>query len=210
MKAEFRFPAGTPLPVRLPQRVRPQGEASLAIAAFDRYIKAHPDIALTYEYRARAARESGNTNQAIMDLKQSIALQEHPHPGIYLAAADLLHEQRETAQAITLLDEGLATLGIVPTLQRRAIELVLVQGNTADAIARLETLRIPLRENPAWKLQMAELLAKDRRAAEAESLLLELETDLSQRRATPANLDVLNRSRELRASIAAAAQPDSH
>lgn len=57
---------------------------------------------------------------------------------------------------------------------------------------------------------MASLLVRNRRAADAESLLLELETDLNQRRATPANREVLQQSRELRTNIAAAAQSGSH
>lgn len=183
-----------------------QGEVDLAMRSFDRYIKAYPGVAITYEYRARAAREAGNKAQAVADLKQSIALREHPHPGIYLAAADLLHEMQDTRQALLLLDEGLAKLGPVPTLQRRAIALVLGQGQTANAIARLETLRIPLRESPAWKLEMASLLLADKRIAEAQSLLAEVEADLQQRRTTPANLEVLDQSRDLRSRIAASTQ----
>jgi tetratricopeptide (TPR) repeat protein len=183
-----------------------QGEVDLAILSFDRYIKAYPSVAITYEYRARAAREAGNKAQAVADLKQSIALRERAHPGIYLAAADLLHEMRDTRQAILLLDEGLEKLGPVPTLQRRAIELVLGQGETANAIARWESLRTPLRESPAWKLEMASLLLADKRVAEAQSLLAEVEADLQQRRTTPANLAVLDQSRDLRSRIAASTQ----
>lgn len=186
-----------------------RGEPQIALLSLDQYIKAYPRAALAYEYRARAARELGDKSRAADDLKQSIALREHPHPGIYIAAADLLHEMQNTDDAILLLDQGLEKLGPVPTLQRRAIELVLEQGHTANAIARLETLRIPLRESPAWKLEMAGLLLQESRIADAQTLLAELETDLSQRRATPANFATLEQSRELRNRITAASRPNS-
>jgi len=186
------------------------GDAQLALSYFNRFLDAHPDAVYAYEYRAHAARAAGDKPRAVADLKRYIELQDNPHPGVYLAAADLLHEMRDTEQAIVLLDQGLAKIGLVTTLQRRAIELVLAQGRTAEAIFRLETLRKPLRENPRWKLEMAELLLQDQRIDDAQTLLADIELDLRARRATPANLAMLEHSQELRQKITATLQSNAH
>lgn len=185
-----------------------QGDAELAIGHFNRYIEAYPGTAIAYEYRARAARAAGDKAQAVADLKRSIELNGQPHPGTYLAAADVLQEMRDTDQAIALLDQGMARLGTIPTLQHRAIELVLEQGRTDEAIARLESLRTALRESPAWKLQMTELLLQDGRYGDARILLAAVETDLGGRRSTPANRAMLEQARELKGRLAAADAPD--
>jgi thioredoxin-like negative regulator of GroEL len=99
-----------------------------------------------------------------------------------------------------LLDKGLKKLGAVPQLQRVAIALERERGDINSAVARLETLRVPLRENPSWKLEMVELLLLDNRTDQATALLREVEATLADLRSTPARQDLLKRSQTLRES----------
>jgi hypothetical protein len=67
----------------------------------------------------------------------------------------------------------------------------------ASAIARFETLREPLRENPSWRLQMAELLILDGRRPEADIQLQAAQSELAGLRATPARQSLLVQIQEL-------------
>jgi hypothetical protein len=67
----------------------------------------------------------------------------------------------------------------------------------ASAIARFETLREPLRKNPSWRLQMAELLILDDRRSEAEIQLQAAQSELADLRATPARQSLLMQIQEL-------------
>ncbi len=178
-------------------------EFDLATQYLDRYLQQFPHAAIAYEYRSRIARQKGDVRQAIADLHRYFELQDQPHPGNYLAAADMLHELHETAQALNLLDQGLDKLGLVPQLQQRAIELELERGTTAAAIARFATLRIPLQNSPSWKLQMAELLLLDDRHADAGMLLNQAETELRKLRPTPARIKLLQQVLALKKKLAA-------
>jgi tetratricopeptide (TPR) repeat protein len=176
----------------------------------DRYIQRYPDAASAYEYRARTARAAGDIPRAIADLTRYFELQERPHPGNYLAAANMLQELHETGRAIKLLDQGLDKLGINPQLQRRAIELAVAQGQIADAITRLESLRLPLRDSPAWKLEMVTLLMLDKSIADARQLLTTLEVELGERRPTPARLAMLQQARGLREKLSTPIAANTH
>lgn len=177
------------------------GEPERAIEYLSRYIKQFPQDPSAYEYRARVARDLGDRQQAVADLRTYFSLQEQPNPGNYLAASDMFTQLQEPAQALAMLDEGLETLGLIPQLQRRAITLELAQNNLGGAIARLETLRTPLHESAAWKLEMAELLAQGNRSDEAAALVEAALTQLSHLRPTPANIELQQRAVELQGRL---------
>jgi tetratricopeptide (TPR) repeat protein len=173
------------------------GDFERATEYFDQYLEQFPQAAHGYEYRAWAARDTGNYQQAIADLNSYFDLLEAPHPGNYIAAANMLHDMQQTGQALQLLDKGMEKIGLTPQLQRRAIELELERGQVSNAIARQDSLRKPLNANPLWKLQMAELLLQDNRDEEARKMAQQAETELLELRPTPARLQQLQRAREL-------------
>jgi tetratricopeptide (TPR) repeat protein len=173
------------------------GDFERATEYFDQYLEQFPKAAHAYEYRARAARDTGNYQQAIADLNSYFDLLEAPHPGNYIAAANMLHDMQQTEQALQLLDKGMEKIGLTPQLQRRAIELELERDQVSNAIARQDSLRKPLNANPLWKLQMAELLLQDNRDEEARKMAREAENELLKLRPTPARLQQLERAREL-------------
>jgi len=174
------------------------GEFDRAIQHLDQYIEHFPRTAVAYEYRARCARDAGNYADAVNDLNRYFELHENPHPGNYISAATMLGEMGKTDEALKVLDAGLDKIGLTPQLQRHAIKLELENQQPKNAITRLESLRKPLKENPGWKLEMAELLLLVNRRTEAETMLAEVETELSELRPTPARLALLERAGELR------------
>jgi len=173
------------------------GEYSRAIAYLDQYIQHFPKAIAAYEYRARCKRDAGNYAGAVDDLNRYFELHENPHPGNYISAATMLDEMGKTDEALKVLDAGLDKTALTPQLQRYAIKLELENHQPENAITRLETLRKPLKENPQWKLEMAELLLLVNRPAEAETLLTEVKAELSELRPTPARLALLERAGEL-------------
>jgi len=154
-------------------------------------------ICTVIEYRARCKRDAGNYAGAVSDLNRYFELHENPHPGNYISAATMLDEMGKTDEALKVLDAGLDKIGLTPQLQRYAIKLELENHQPENAITRQETLRKPLKENPQWKLEMAELLLLVNRPAEAETLLTEAKAELSELRPTPARLALLERAGEL-------------
>lgn len=173
-----------------------------AHAALSRYITYSPNSHYAFEARARVAQALGDKRAAVADLRKNLALIAQPNPGNYIAAANLLEGLGEIDAALTLLDAGLARLGVVPPLQRAAIALEQKRANRLGAITRLETLREPLRENAQWKLEMAALLMTAERTQEAATMLDGLEADLLSKRATPVRSRQLREAADLRMQIA--------
>ncbi|MEP5567703.1 MAG: tetratricopeptide repeat protein [Halioglobus sp.] len=158
-----------------------------------KYLRQFPASAAAYEARSRVYRDTGDHQRAIADLKKYFELQGAPHPGNYLAAADMLEEMGQTDAALATLDQGMEKLGLTPQLQRRAITLEMQRQQSDKAIARLETLRKPLQESPSWKIEMAELLLQQQRLLEADEFLRQAQEELTALRPTPARLELLQR-----------------
>jgi len=177
------------------------GEYQRAIDYLGRYIEQFPAAAAAYDYRARAGRAAGDRVGAVADLELYFQLHDSPQPGHYLAAADMLQEMGETEAALATLDRGLDKLGLTPQLQRQAVQLELARQQPDKAIARLDTLRTPLKESPGWKLEMAELLLAAGRDGAGTELLLEVETELGELRPTPARTAMQQQARALQLQL---------
>ncbi|MFT4518263.1 MAG: tetratricopeptide (TPR) repeat protein [Halioglobus sp.] len=176
-------------------------EFEQAEAYFSLYIKRFSVTAGAYESRAQLRRDARDYPGAVADLQRYFELRGNPHPGNYIAAASMLAEMDKVEEALALLDSGMEKLGMTPQLQRQAITLEQQRGELSLAIKRLETLRLPLKENAGWQLEMAGLLTLDGRPQEAISLLEKLDSDLEDVRATPARQDLQRRANALRSSL---------
>lgn len=178
-----------------------RGDYTAARTALDEYIQQYPRSHYAFEARARVAQALGDNRAAVSDLRKNLALIAQPNPGNYIAAAKLLAGLGDTGAALTLLDEGLERLGVVPSLQREAIALEQSNRNVRGAIARLETLREPLHESAQWKLEMATLLSTAGERDMAAATIDGLTRDLEHRRPTPARLRLLQKAHTLRATL---------
>ena len=177
------------------------GEYKPASSYLKAYLQRFPNFPPAYEYLARIARESGNIDEAIANLEIYFRLQESPNPGLYLSAAKMLEDNGRYDQALHFLDMGMATLGVLPQLQRYAIGIELEQQRPAQAVVRLETLRQILRDSPDWKLEMASLLVLLDRLDDARSLALQAQVQLSELRPTPARIALQAQAAQLISSL---------
>lgn len=165
-----------------------QGKHAEALEYFDRFLNSFPNSAPTYEYRARVQRDVGNYPAAIKDLQHFLSLRSRPTPGHYISASELFLEMDENGYvaAIDVLDQGMQRLGVVPHLQRRAIELELRQNRPDEALKRLQSLETVLGGGPNWQVDMAELLMKTGDKQQARVYVEKAEEDLKALRPTPA------------------------
>jgi tetratricopeptide (TPR) repeat protein len=179
------------------------GKLDAARRDLDRYIARFPRHAQALEYRARVRRDAGDHAGAVADFNAYFALQKQPNPGDYVSAAQMLSSLPEegVSSALAMLDRGIARLGVIPQLQQPAIELERRRGNTAQAIARLETLEPALGDSPDWKVDMGELLLLDGRSDEARAYFDAAAAQLASQRVTAARKRVRDRLEKLQASL---------
>lgn len=117
-----------------------------------RLLRARAHIAL----KARAA--------ALADYNAALALVENPAPELFLERAAVCASPLE---AIRGLDEGIARLGPVVTLQLRAAELDESLGRIDSALTRLERLADQSERKESWLKRAGDLLARAGRLREA-------------------------------------------
>lgn len=167
-----------------------QGKLAEALEQFDLFLRGFPKSAPSYEYRARVQRDAGNYSAAIKDLQRFLSLRSRPSPGHYVSASELFLEMDDNgyAAAIEVLDQGMQRLGVVPQLQRRAIELELLQNRPNQALKRLQSLEAVLRGGPDWQVDMAELLMKTGDKLQARFYGEKAANELKTLRPTPARL----------------------
>jgi tetratricopeptide (TPR) repeat protein len=165
-----------------------QGNLEEALEHFDRFLRNFPKSAPTYEYRARVQRDIGNYSAALADLNRFLSLRSQPSPGHYVSAAELLLELDDNGYiaAIEILDQGIQRLGVVPHLQRRAIELELQQSRPDEALRRMKSLEVVLGGGPNWQVDMAELLMRLGDKPQAKVYVEQAATELPLLRLTPA------------------------
>ena len=172
-----------------------------AKAQADLYLEAFPDAAEGYELRARISIQRGQYAVAARDLQQHLALLPSPAPGNYQLAAQTLAQLERNTEALQVLDQGIAKLGQVPSLQQAAIALEMKLGHTDRALMRMQSLREPLADSVAWKLDMAELLIKTGHNDQAQDLLLAAQQQLAGLRETPARALERARARDLQRQL---------
>lgn len=187
-----------------------KGEFDTARAYFDSWLKQSPKHTPALEYRARLLRDAGDYNASLADYKALFALRKRSDPGNYISAAKMLAqlEDEGIAAAIEMLDQGMQQLGLAPQLQRYAIKLELQRQQTANAIARLDSLAPMLGDSPEWKTDMGELLLLAGRKAEARQLFNQATTQLASLRKTPARLQLLEKIAALNAQESLQRTPD--
>ena len=95
----------------------------------------------------------GDTNAAVRDLDQVVAIQIRPQPDLFLERARLRAALGQIDAAVKGLDEGLERLGPTPSLALPAFEYARKTGNTTAALNRLETLRQFMRPETWFALQ---------------------------------------------------------
>jgi len=169
-----------------------------ARTCLDRYLERFPEYPAALEYRARVLRTAGDMNGALADYRAFLRVAPQPNPGHYNAVASMLATLPEhgIVEALALLDEGMARLGLLPQLQRQAAELELARKQPQAAVARLQTLAPALGESPDWQVEMAELLLRSGDSAAAQQQFTRALAQLAELRRTPARIHLTQRANE--------------
>lgn len=165
-----------------------KGDLPAARAYAAAYLERFPGSPPALELYARTLAALGETGKAIAAFEKLLAVQIRPNPGSYISLARLVAAASGSGidASLTVLDRGMARLGVIPQLQQAAIELELQRGQQARALERLESLEPLLGEGPEWKVDKGELLMRLGRSAEARPLLAAASSQLARLRNTPA------------------------
>ncbi len=153
------------------------GRLNSARTILDAYFAEHPELAEARLVRAELLVDLGDTLAAVEDYSFTLESSSDPQPEHYLERAKALARTGEDYldRAIASLDEGIARLGPLITLQLYAIELELAKKNYKGALNRLDGITERAKRKEKWLAQRGDILRQageldQARAAYAESL----------------------------------------
>jgi tetratricopeptide (TPR) repeat protein len=184
------------------------GMPRLAKRVFDQVLARRPDAYGIFFERGRAWMALGEPAKAADDYDRALAGLPRLTPEQVLIHRDALLAANKPAEALRALDQGMARLGPVASLQLAAIDMAAANRDWTGALDRLDQLLRQAPKSEAWIARRGDLLAELGRgvAARAEyDRALQLIAARPADRRPPALRDLEQR---LRTQIeAAAAQP---
>ncbi|CAN5859067.1 hypothetical protein BH18ACI5_BH18ACI5_19520 [soil metagenome] len=140
------------------------GRYTAAERALSSLLTDHPDIVSARIARARTLVALRRPIDA--DPDYAAALSRNPNPDWYLERAHALRQARQS-RAIAVLDEAIATLGPLVTLQEFAVELDVEAKRYDSALVRVDLVISRINRAPAWLLRRAQILEKAHRSEDA-------------------------------------------
>ena len=143
------------------------GKPRKARVEFDRVLGRRDDAYGTLFDRGRAWLALGDPERAADDFGRAIAGLKSPQPEQVIARRDALLLLGRRDAAIRALDEGMARIGRVASLELAAIDLEVAMGEPTHALRRIDGLLASTPQNPAWVALRAELLQRAGRSGEA-------------------------------------------
>ncbi|HVT45083.1 MAG TPA: hypothetical protein VMT00_11905 [Thermoanaerobaculia bacterium] len=144
------------------------GKPKHAVIALDRHLDSAPNDAAAFVARARAHALLGDGLAAAADYSRAIDLLDSPDVDLYLERALTLREMEESAaEAVRGLDEGIARLGPLLTLELAALELEVRASDFDAALARIDHLASASPRKEMWLARKGEILEQSGRKEEA-------------------------------------------
>jgi len=138
----------------------------------ERFVRAKPNDAEGRLELARALVRLHGTNAADAEYARAIAVAPEPRPDVYFERARFLRAAGRLPAAIRVLDDGIARLGPLASLEELAIELELEGKNPDGALARLDRIFPPGARQGTRLARRGEILAGAGRSAEARETFL--------------------------------------
>jgi len=168
------------------------GSYRKSLAYINHFIDANPQYPPAFLLRARTAEASQQIDTAINSYRTYLDIAQAPHPGDYLASAELLASTgtEGIVGAIELLDAGIKKIGLTPQLQRYAMQLELKREQKENAITRWQSLEDQLGNTLQYKITLARLLILANKINEAKTILVLAKLQLSNMRSTPARISL--------------------
>jgi tetratricopeptide (TPR) repeat protein len=143
------------------------GRLAEAKGRLDRYLEKVPDDSEGLLARARVLARLGEGQAAANDFARAIALSPDPQPDYYLERSQALMAQGDSAAALAGLEEGIAKLGSLLTLQQAALEIEIATQKLDAALRRLDVIVAQVPRKEQWLAKKADLLLQMGRRAEA-------------------------------------------
>ncbi len=143
------------------------GDATKALGLLNNYLGANTNDSEALILRARVRAKSGEGQGAVADFSRAIQLLREPQPEIFLERAELQITAGRVDEALIGLDEGIAKLGSVITLQTRALDMELNRTNYDGALVRLAKIVESSPRKEAWLARRGEILIQAGRVMEA-------------------------------------------
>jgi tetratricopeptide (TPR) repeat protein len=142
--------------------------ASAKVAA-DRFLEREPNHAEALATRARARIKLGERLAAAEDFSRAITNSAAPAPELFMERAQTLVAEGEAqfATALQGLEQGMAKLGPLVTLQMSALEIELKQKRPDAALARLDKIMAQFPRKETWLVRRGEILQQSGRVKEA-------------------------------------------
>lgn len=156
--------------LRLGETLFEAGRPADAKRTLDEFLSAHADHADGFVLRGRVLQQTGDFAAAAADYDSAIALSARAQPDWYLQRARAASADGQNFdQAINGLDEGMARLGPLITLQAFAIDLEQRRRDYEAALTRVDRLLELTPRQPPLLVKRADLLALAGRFDEARA-----------------------------------------
>jgi predicted Zn-dependent protease len=143
------------------------GRAHQGLAYLDRYVARHPDRAAGFLERARAHEAVVAPQAAADDYQLALDLLRDPTPDDYLRRMRAQRAAGRREAALGGLDEAMARLGPIVSLELPAIDLELEAGRFDAALARLDRLAVQSPRQETYLQRRGEILLLAGRRPEA-------------------------------------------
>jgi predicted Zn-dependent protease len=141
----------------------------MAKTFLDRYVERHPQDPTGLWERARAHQAMFARDAAADDYQRALALLPAPGPDQYLQRMRAQQEAGRSEAALGGLDEGVARLGPLVSLELPAIELELAARRFDEALARLALLAAQSSRQESFHARRGEILLLAGRRAQARA-----------------------------------------
>jgi tetratricopeptide (TPR) repeat protein len=154
---------------------REAGRDHEAVLCFQAYLSAHPEDGFAWLQIGRTLSGLQIYLDARHAYTRAIRLSRNPSPEIYLEHADAIQAQGadHDAEALLVIESGIATLGSAVSLELRALELEQRLDRFDAAPYRVSVLAYGARSKAPWLLRRGEILLRAQRRDEARKTMLE-------------------------------------
>ena len=141
---------------------REAGLPEQAIPLLKKVVAKNPDYKIARLNLARSYFALKKTDLAVAEMNRFMALIERPAPDYYLERAKMTRTMGSSGYdpAIQGLDEGIETLGPIVSLIQYTVALHLSEGETEQAIKRIQQLPEAIRQLPKWQSQIGDSYAQ--------------------------------------------------
>lgn len=148
--------------------------------------------------------EQGRPLDAAGAFRSALAQAQEPDPAHYLECAAAYRAAGQGETALRVLDDGIGRMGVLPSLQEKAIEIEMESGRADGALGRLDRLIAGGKGAESWLYRKGEILLAAGRRPEArqafESAAAALQALPAGRRQTRSMLQL---RKEIEAGLAA-------